>query len=179
MFEWISAIVEHLREYLLPFVVIHVYQNAGVLRFGKYHRTLPPGFHWKWPLVEDVMTENVFHTTLALEPQTITTRDDKTVVVSGIVRYKINDVKPFICEIGNQHDLLRDTSMGAVLKQVRQIELRALLDVPPENKIASDIRRQVKDYGMEIDFFTFTDIGQIRTIRLITHTHSGASGVIL
>ncbi|MDE1906007.1 MAG: hypothetical protein KGH75_06100 [Rhodospirillales bacterium] len=176
MFDWLREIFAAIHEHLTPFVIVHVYQNAAVLRFGKYERTLGPGFHWKLPFAEDVIPENIYHTTLALEHQTITTKDDKTVVVGGIVRYCISDIEPFITEIGNQHDLLRDTSMGAVLKQVRQIELRTLLDEPPENKIASDIRRQVKPYGMEIDSFTFTDIGQIRTLRLITHTNAPPAG---
>ena len=172
MLDWLRELIVGLWDHLLPFMVIHEYQNGGVFRFGHYHRTLKPGFHWRWPLIEDIVTENICLTTLALEPQTITTQDDKTVVVTGIVRYRIVDVEPFLCEIENQHDLLRDTSMGAVLKQVRQTALRALLDKPPESLIASDIRRQVKTYGMEIETFTFTDIGQIRTLRLITHTHA-------
>jgi hypothetical protein len=28
----------------------------------------------------------------------------------------------------------------------------------------------VKPYGMEVEAFTFTDLGRIRSIRLITHT---------
>lgn len=172
MFEWIREVFAELKDQLLPFIVVHVYENAGVLRFGKYHRTIGPGLRWKWPFAEYVISEHVVLTTLALEPQTITTKDDKTVVVGGIVRYRIADVQKFICEISDQHDVLRDTSMGAVLKQVRQIDLRALLDEPPEPKIASDIRRLVKNYGMDIETFTFTDIGQIRTLRLITHTHA-------
>jgi regulator of protease activity HflC (stomatin/prohibitin superfamily) len=172
MFDWLREIFLALRENLTPFAVIHVYENAAVLRFGKYHRTLLPGFHWKWPLVETILSEHIVRTTLALEPQTITTRDDKTVVVQGIVRYCIVDIQPFVCEIGNQHDVLRDTSMGAVLKQVRLIEFRTLLDDPPESKIATDIRRQVKPFGIDIESFTFTDIGQIRTLRIITHTHA-------
>lgn len=174
MFDWIREILSALHEHLIPFVVIVEYQNAAVLRLGKYHRTLGPGFHWKLPFADDVITENVFHTTLALEPQSITTSDDRNVVVAGIVRYCIKDVKPFVIEIGNQHDLLRDTSMGAVLKQVRQIDYTELLTKPPENAIASDIRRQVKPYGMEIDSFTFVDIAQIRTIRIIGHTNAPA-----
>ena len=172
MLEWLGHLLESVWNHLLPFTVVPAYQNAAVLRFGRYHRTLKPGFHWRWLFAEEIYHENIYLTTLALEPQTITTKDDKTVVVTGIVRYKIADVQSFITEIGNQHDLLRDTSMGAVLKQVRQIELRTLLDTPPENLIASDIRRQVKPYGMVIESFTFTDIGQIRTLRLITHTHA-------
>jgi len=172
MFEWLREILASLHEHLIPFVVIYEYENGGVFRLGQYHRTLGPGFHWRWPLVEAVFTEHMVVTTLALEPQTITTKDDRTVVVGGIVRYRICDVKDFLCEVSNQHDALRDTAMGAVLKQVRQLELRTLLDDPPENKIASDIRRLVKPFGISIDSFTFTDAAPIRTIRLITHTYA-------
>ena len=60
-----------------------------------------------------------------------------------------------------------DASMGAVLKQVRLMDFADLATTPPENKIASEIRRQVKDYGVSIDNFTFTDLGRIRSIRII------------
>jgi regulator of protease activity HflC (stomatin/prohibitin superfamily) len=175
MFEWLREIFAALHEHLIPFIVVYDYERAGVFRLGKYHRTLDPGFHWRWPLIETAFSEHIVVTTLALEPQTITTKDDKTVVVGGIVRYRIADVKTFLCEVSNQHDVLRDTSMGAVIKQVRQVDLRTLLDEPPENRIASDIRRQVKPFGIDIDSFTFTDCGPIKTLRIITHTYAPPS----
>lgn len=172
MFEWIREIVAALHEHMVPFTVIYDFESAVVFRLGQYHRTIDAGFHWKWPFIENVVSEHTARTTLALEPQTVTTQDNKTVTVQGIVRYRIVDVKPFVIEIGDQHDVLRDTSMGAVLKQVRQMTLNDLTDSPPEKAIASEIRRQVKPYGIEIDLFTFTDIGQIRVFRMITHTHA-------
>ena len=177
MFDWIREIVTALREHLTPFIIVYDWESAGVFRFGKYHRTLAPGFHWRWPLIESYLSEHTVITTLALEPQSVTTKDNTAVVVQGIVRYRIFDVKLFLTEISNQHDVLRDTAMGAVLKQVRLTEFRPLLDEPPEKAIASDIRRQVKPFGIEIDQergFTFTDASNMRTLRLITHTHAPA-----
>ena len=175
MFDWIREIVAALHEHLIPFIIVYQYENVGVFRFGKYHRTLLPGFHWRWPLIESTLGDHTTLTTLALEPQTITTKDDESVVVSGMIRYNITDVQPFLCEISNQHDVLRDTAMGAVLKQVRMMELRPLLDEPPEKAIAADIRRQVKPFGIEIDKFTFVDLGKNRTLRIITHTYAPPS----
>ena len=166
LFEFLAQFGKH----LLPFVVVPVYQNAGILRLGKYHRTVAPGIHWKWPFIEDPYHENIFLTTVRLQPQTLTTKDNESIVVSGVVRYRVVDVEPYLSKIGDQHDLLIDTSMGAILKAVRSLPLRDLLDNPPEGKIASDIRRQVKDFGVEIAGFTFTDIGRIKSIRILTHT---------
>jgi hypothetical protein len=78
-------------------------------------------------------------------------------------------VLPYITKFGDQHDVLIDVSMGAVLKAVRGMTFKELLDAPPEGKIAADIRRQVKPAGMEIESFTFTNMGNLRSIRLITH----------
>ena len=175
MFDWIRELFAALHEHLTPFVVVYDYENAAVFRFGGYQRTLTQGLHWKWPFIETILSEHTAWTTMSLEPQTVTTKDDKTVTVLGMVRYRIADIKPFVTEISNQHDVLRDTSMGAVLKQMRLIEYRPALTEPPEKAIASDIRRQVKPYGIEIDLFTFTDISQMRTLRIVTHTHASPS----
>lgn len=154
----------------LPAFVVPVYQNAAVLRFGKYHRTATPGFHWKIPFVDEVYKENVFLTTVRLQPQTLTTKDGASVVVAGVVKYQVVDVQPYLSRIGDQHDLLIDTAMGAILRAVRDVDYEALLSDPPELKIASAIRRAVKPFGVDIEAFTFTDLGRVRTIRLMTHT---------
>ena len=170
MFDRLLDFLAAFGKHLVPFVVVVVYQNVGILRFGKYNRTLAPGFHWKWPFIEDGYPENVVPTTVRLQPQTLTTKDDVSIVAAGIVRYKVVDLEAFVTKIYDQKDLLLDTSMGAVLKAVRSMTLQELLDAPPENRIAADIRRQVKDYGVAIENFTFMDLGRIKSIRLITHT---------
>lgn len=170
MFDRVLDFLAAFGKHLTPFVIVVAYQNVGILRFGRYHRTLKPGFHWKWPFIEDGYPENVCLTTVRLQPQTLTTKDDVSVVVAGIVRYRVVDLEAFVTRIYDQKDLLLDTSMGSTLKWVRKLTLQELLDDPPESKIASDIRRQVKDFGVEVDTFTFMDLGRIRSIRLITHT---------
>jgi regulator of protease activity HflC (stomatin/prohibitin superfamily) len=170
MFERFFAFLAEFGKDLLPLVVVRCYQNTGVLRFGKYHRTLLPGVHWKLPFADEPYPENIFITTVRLQPQTLTTKDGHSIVVSGVVRYRVVDVQPYLSKIGDQHDLLIDTSSGAVLRAVRARTFDELLNDPPDNKIASDIRRQVKDFGVEIEGFTFVDMGRIRSIRLLTHT---------
>ena len=172
MFEWIKELVVALRERLQPFEIVYEFESAVVFRFGHYNRTLDTGFHWKWPLIEVVNSEHTAITTLALESQSVTTKDNKIVTVTGIVRYKIADVKLFIIEIADQHDVLRDTSMGAVLKKVRQMTFEDLTETPPEDAIASEIRRQVKPFGIKIELFTFTDIAPMKVLRIVTHTHA-------
>ena len=156
--------------WLSPIVVIPVYQAAGVLRFGHYSRTLDPGLHWKFPLIEEVIPENTVMTTLRLQPQTCTTKDGKAGVVCGVLKYRLTDVEPYICGLVDQRDALIDVTMGAVLAAVRDTAFDEIVETPPEAKVATAVRRQVNKFGFEILAFTFTDIGQVRSIRIISHT---------
>jgi hypothetical protein len=47
--DWIDRGWAHLK----PFFVVDAFEKAGVLRFGQYHRSAEPGFHWKIPFVDE------------------------------------------------------------------------------------------------------------------------------
>lgn len=153
--------------WLTPFVIVVASQNAGVLRFGRYHRTLAPGFHWKWPLVEEANTQNTCVTTLRLPPQTLTTKDFKVVVVAAIVKYQVKDIEPFITEIWDQTDVLADVTMGAVRKVVSAQAYADLIENPPEATVLDLVRKEVNRYGFKVERVTFTDLAEVFSVRLI------------
>lgn len=169
MFEQIFQAILAIWGYLKPYVVVSEYESIGVLRLGHYNRTLHPGFHWKIPLIEDAVSEYTAMRTIRLQPQTCTTKDRRGVVVSGVVKYRLIDLKPYICGVVDARDVLIDVSMGAVLKEIRELTFEELIEAPPEGKVATVIRRQVSKFGIEIMAFTFTDVGLVRSIRLISH----------
>lgn len=147
--------------------IIHAYESAGVLRFGRYHRTIGPGWHWKWPIVEHVIDVNTCTTTQRLPPQTLTTMDGHGVVVAAIIRYQIVDIQPYITDIWDQQDVLVDVAMGAIRSAVGRMNWADLLRTPPEDQVVKQVRRSVNQYGFKIGAITFTDIGRVRSIRLI------------
>lgn len=167
MFERLIDLLLSAGEQLMPFFVVDVYQDAGVLRLGKYHRTCGPGFHWKIPFAEKNIEVMTCMTTMRLPPQTLTTADGKAIVVAAVVRYKIRDVQPYISLVTDQHDALADVTMGAIRTAVRDMPFDALLSEPPEGKIATAVRRSVGRYGFDVEAVTFTDLAAVRSFRLI------------
>ncbi len=171
-FEKLLDMLKEAWEQLCPFVVIVAYQNAGVLRFGRYHRTLRPGFHWKWPLLEEVNQQDVTMTTMRLPPQTLTTKDGRDVVAAIAVKYWIQDVEPYITQVTDQKDFLVDVAMGAlhdaIMEQTRDEFDRA----PPVRVILEQIRKEVNEYGFRIKSVKFTDRGHMRSLRLVL-PHAG------
>lgn len=162
-------------ELLCPFVVIAAYQNAGVLRFGLYHRTLKPGFHWKWPLAEEINQQEVTMTTMRLPPQTLTTKDGKSVVAAIAVKYWLADVQPYITNCTDQKDVLIDVGMGALHDAVMAVTWDELASEPHTvvRAILEQIRKEVNEYGFRIKGIKFTDRGTMKSLRLVL-PHGGA-----
>ena len=167
MFEKLIDLLVAAWEWISPLSVIDVYEKGVVLRFGRYHRTLDAGYHWKWPYAERVFEVRSNVTTMRLPPQTLTTHDGKSIVVSAVVKYSIVDPKPYICGIEDQVDVLADVTLGAIARHVRAIDWDALRVDPPEDKVATTVRRQVNRYGFEIEAVTFSDLGRVNSLRLI------------
>lgn len=150
-----------------PVTIIQHYEKGAVLRFGVFHRALDPGLHWKWPIAEEVIEAMASITTLRLPPQTLTTADDANVVISAIVKYQIVNVEPYVTLIWDQHDVLADTTMGAVRKAVSDLTWDELRTESPEKRIIEFVRKEVNQFGFKIHSITFTDLGRVRSLRLI------------
>lgn len=152
---------------LSPLEIIEAYNRGVVLRFGKYNRTLEPGIWWKWPVVEDVVSVLSCVTTMPLPAQTLTTKDDIGVVVAAIVKYQIAKPEPYVTDIWDQRDVLQDVSMGAVQQAISSVDYALLVKSPPEEQILKAVRKETLRYGFDVLKVTFTDIGKVRSIRLI------------
>lgn len=167
MFERLIDLLIQLWDRAAPAFIVSAYQTAGVMRFGRYHRTCPPGFHWKIPFVEEAMEVLTTQTTIRLPAQTVTTSDGKPIVASAMVKYSVVDVKPYVTEITDQHDVLADVSCGAIRTAVREMSTDQLFAEPPERRVLELVRRQVKEYGFKVHTVTFIDLAAVKTIRLI------------
>lgn len=167
MFEKLIELLAGAWSNLRPYEIVEAYNRGVVLRFGRYHRTLAPGLHWKWPFAEDIVSVLACITTLPLPPQTLTTYDDVGVVVAAVVKYEIVKPEPYVTDIWDQRDVLSDVTMGAVRKAVSATKYVDLIASPPEDRVLELVRKEVNRYGFKIHAITFTDLGRVRSLRLI------------
>lgn len=169
MFEKLLDLIFQAGSGLLPFRVVPVAKMAAVLRLGKFHRTCAPGFHWKLPFIEEFMVESTAITTVRLDPQTLTTIDDVSIVVASIIKYQIVDVEKYVTQCWDQVDVVRDVTMGAIRKQVCADRYDTTLAEEQERRILSAVRDEVNRFGFKIHKITFTDLAKVKTLRLMTH----------
>ena len=165
MLDRIFDFIDRFWEIITPVFIVDQTEHAIIKRLGIFHREALPGLRWKWFFLESYETESTIITTLGLNSQTLTTKDNKSVVISAIIKYKIQDVKLYLLTVYDPEDVLADVTMGEIQKQVTKTNYEDLLKV--EKKILPKVRKTVKEYGVHIHAITFIDIGAVRSIRLI------------
>ena len=172
MFDKLIEFLLNIVEDILPFFVVKPFEESVILRFGRYHKTLTAGFYWKIPFVDNPMKAYTVTTTLTIPSQSITTKDEKQLVVKAIVKYNVDDIKAFILEVYDAKDAISDTAQAIIKEQITTRNWEECNNLKLDNDITIKLRREVKKWGINVDKVTLTDIGIIKSIRLFNETES-------
>jgi regulator of protease activity HflC (stomatin/prohibitin superfamily) len=81
--------------------IISQHQRGVVTRLGKYVDTKGPGLVFIIPFIEDIAKVDVREQVVNVHPQQVITKDNVTVVVDGVIYYKVVDSAKSIFEINN------------------------------------------------------------------------------
>ena len=151
----------------MPAVIIPDYEQAVLLRNGKFKKVLQPGFHVKLPIFDEVVSQHVVVTTLSLSAQSLYTKDRQNIVVKGVIKYKISDVKVFLLEVFDAQDALSDITQSIIKNIVISLPLEQCIDPEIDNILTKKVRVEAKKWGVDIQQVTLTDIAPIRSFRII------------
>jgi regulator of protease activity HflC (stomatin/prohibitin superfamily) len=152
---------------LKPIVIIRDYEEAVLLRFGVFKSVLKPGLHFKIPMFDEVIDQHVVVTTLSLDAQSLYTLDKQNIVVKGVIKYKISDVKTFLLEVYDAQDALSDMSQSIIKNIIMSMTLEECTDVELDNTLTKKVRVEARKWGVEVQQVTLTDLAPIRSFRLI------------
>lgn len=150
---------------ILPFKIVDQWEEGVHLKFGKFKKVVSPGLNWKFPFFEQILTTPVITQTVNLKPQTLTSLDEKNVVLTSIVRYHIFDVKLFLLGVMHANDVLVDTTQGIIRDIVEGTNWEDLYDLG--NIVKPEVNEQVEKWGILVEQISFPDLGQIRTYRIM------------
>ncbi|MGO4501424.1 MULTISPECIES: FtsH protease activity modulator HflK [unclassified Dyella] len=98
------------------FTIVDARQAGVVLRFGQYSRTLPPGFHLKFPSpIETVTKVGTTEIRSVSDKVRMLTSDENIISVDFNVQYQVADARKFLFSLsGPPEDTLRQASEAAV-----------------------------------------------------------------
>jgi regulator of protease activity HflC (stomatin/prohibitin superfamily) len=128
------------------------WEEAIILRFGKFQRLVGPGFFFKWPYAESFLKQDKRLITLDVSRQEVMTKDNISVTVDAVVFMKIVNTKDSLVNIRNVWDSVMKMAQTTMRDVVGDVELDELLARRDEvaDKIATIIDQETKDWGVDI-----------------------------
>jgi len=172
MFERLIDLLLDLSKWLSPVAWIQPWEaGVRITSFGRWQRVraLGPGLHLKLPVFQLIEATAAATTTANLPPQSLTSRDGRAVTAAGVIKYSIKDPTPLFSRLVGREDAIRDVALGAIARAVRARtwdEVVSQADAM-EREIRAAIATEAKPWGYKVERFTFSDLGVVRTIRLM------------
>lgn len=168
MLDKLIDILVNIWDAIVPYVIVLEYQEGVLLRFGKYKRNIKKGFHWKIPIVDETVIEHIAITTTTLPPQSLTTLDGQTIVVKGIIKYKIIDIHKYAILVWDAKDALVDTTCGLIRDTINEKNWEEIRLGKIDGLISRRVKTAAEDYGIEVLWVTLTDISIMKSFRIFS-----------
>jgi modulator of FtsH protease HflC len=145
------------------FYIVRVDQQAIILRFGEAQYVVnsdtskaKAGLHFKWPVVENVITYDRRNLGFDLEKQEIIAADQQRLEVDAIARYRIKDPLQFFRSATNMENgiaQLRQRMTAAVrgeLGKVAQPDIISGQRASVMTRIRTTLQASMSSFGVEI-----------------------------
>jgi len=128
------------------------WEEAIILRFGKFQRLVGPGFFFKWPLAESFIKQDKRIITLDIARQEVMTKDNISVSVDAVVFMKVVDTKNSIVNIQNVWNSVTKYAQTTMRDAVGDVELDELLARRDEvaDRIEKIVEMETQDWGVDI-----------------------------
>ncbi len=180
--ELLTTVWEAITSCVAPYQIVPEWQSGVKTRLGKITKTCRhtngvrgTGLHFYWPIIGGIDLQDTNTSTIQTDDQTLTTRDNESIVVAMTIAYRIKDAGRFYKYIHDQDETIQNVVESEVGRAVPQLDwwqngerdnwgLTENLVTTVEGEITPRLRR----WGIEvIDVATHT-MTRARTYRLIT-----------
>jgi len=140
--------------------VIYEYKRALKFRFGKYVKTLTPGFRWIIPIVDTIQTVDIRVITINIISQEVMTEDNVPCSIDGVVFFKINNPEKAVLEVEEYKFAITQLSQAALRDVCGKVELDTILSKREEmgKNIKRIVEQETREWGIEINDVKIKDI---------------------
>lgn len=171
---WVGQIAEWVGKFIPRWEIVNpVY---GAIKFVRGSRVVPlgPGIHWYWPVTTEFHTHPIARQAVDLRAQTLVTTDDRSIVVGGLIVYKIEDIAKIVACTYDEDQTIRDIALSAIHDVCSQFSWADLKAEYRKGTLDTKLRREAQkgldDYGVRVLKTTLTDLAPCRVIKLLQTT---------
>jgi membrane protease subunit HflK len=172
MFNKLMEVILCVVSKLPHFVTIPPDEQAIVLRFGKYVKTLDEGGHYlfHWPLIHTVMQVVCTRQLIDIDKQDILTNDGQSITLNASIEYVIDEPYKALLSVSDYDEQLQELageyfrqaimerSLDECIEEIDQIKLEVFEAIEEEAD---------KQYGVSVLAIYIPTFTKAHTIRLI------------
>jgi regulator of protease activity HflC (stomatin/prohibitin superfamily) len=140
--------------------IVFEYKRALKFRFGKYIKTLRPGFRWIIPIVETIQIVDIRVITINVVSQEVMTEDNVPCSIDGVVFFRITDPEKAVLEVEEFSFAITQLSQAALRDVCGKVELDTILSKREEmgKNIKRIVEQETHEWGIEIMDVKIKDI---------------------
>jgi regulator of protease activity HflC (stomatin/prohibitin superfamily) len=140
--------------------IVFEYKRALKFRFGKYIKTLQPGFRWVIPVIETIQKVDIRVITINVVSQEVMTEDNVPCSIDGVVFFKIVNPEMAVLEVEEFKFAITQLSQAALRDVCGKVELDTILSKREEmgKNIKNIVEVATKEWGIEIKDVKIKDI---------------------
>lgn len=167
---WIGQLAEFIGRFFPRLIQLDPRQSGVKFVRGRIVKKLHP-LDVYWPLVTTYDTYPVVRQTDNLVTQTISTKDDRTVAVGGMIVYEVTDVVKLLTTVHNAISTVQDIALTAIhdvccnmtWDELKAEQRKGTLDT----KLRKATEKQLAEYGVRVIKCMLTDLAQTRVLKVI------------
>ena len=170
-FAWLGQIAETILKFFPRLIIVQVTQGGIKLRKGSEITEVKPGLCWYWPLITVVNVITTVRDTMDLPGQTFTTKDNKTVLMSGMVQYEVTDPVTLLTTAPDYTNTIADLVMTAMYDTFIQYTWDELREGIVDGKLRKEMKRaaqtELKGFGVRIISVGLKDNALARVLKIV------------
>lgn len=173
---WLGQVIEWLGRWIPRLQIIDTTEAAIKFVHGSRVVECGPGLHWYWPIVTKWNSYPTARQGTQLETQTMSTSDDRTIIVGGILVYAVENLAALLPTTFSPDQTVRDIALTAIhdvccnmtWEELKSEQRRGTLDT----KLKNAAQKQLTEYGVRVIKLMLTNLAPARVLKISQSTAS-------
>ena len=158
-------LIQSIRQLLTWWITVAPWEQALRVRGGKRVTLLFPGVRLRIPVFDRIYRQPIRMRMTPSPAQTLTTKDMKTITLSGMLGYEIRNLETLYRTLHDPHDTIVGQVCGLIADFVADNNLANCKPLDIEIYVASNLH--LEKYGLQSSTFNILNYCVVKTYRII------------
>lgn len=167
---WLNEAMVWLASWIPRLVIVLASEKGIRYRRGSEVSVLEPGLHVFWPIVTKIQLVNVQRSVQNLSTQTLTTADGLSVIASGVLVYRVDDVERYLVQNHDAEAGIDEVACAAIRQVMLSMTLNAIHEASIGGGLNDRLRREARKslgpFGVKVEYLRLTDCAPAQVFSL-------------